>query len=68
METRKHNHKLAVLIMPYFGRWPEWIDLYFEIVPMEPGNRLFVFYRLRTTRKRCALKRVIDNYVFRRLQ
>lgn len=22
--------KLAVMLMPYFGRWPEWIDIYFE--------------------------------------
>jgi hypothetical protein len=30
MEIPKHNRKLAVLIMPYFGQWPEWIDIYFE--------------------------------------
>ncbi len=23
------NHSIAILI-PYFGKWPEWIDLYFE--------------------------------------
>lgn len=26
--TKKTNYKIAQII-PYFGKWPEWIELYF---------------------------------------
>src|SRR5688500_16436760 len=27
----------AVLLMPYFGKWPEWIDIYVESCRWNPG-------------------------------
>jgi Family of unknown function (DUF6625) len=30
MPAHKPGDKFAVLLMPYFGSWPEWIDAYFE--------------------------------------
>ncbi|TVP45074.1 MAG: hypothetical protein EA350_10220 [Gemmatimonadales bacterium] len=29
--------KLVVMLMPYFGRWPEWIDIYLETCRWNPA-------------------------------
>lgn len=36
------NHSIAILI-PYFGKWPEWIDLYFETLKRNPTVHFHFF-------------------------
>lgn len=36
MLRRGQKDKLAILLMPYFGKWPEWIGAYFESCRWNP--------------------------------
>jgi hypothetical protein len=43
MRTTRSDRGFAVMLMPYFGSWPEWIDVYFETCRWNQAIDYFFF-------------------------